>query len=184
MADRSNSSGGGSAGPTHRLPPHNLEAERSLLGAMLLRSDAVAAAVEVIGANDFFKPSHAHVFDAITNLYAQGSPIDAVTVAEELRRANLLESVGGLALLYDVQASTPAISNAAHYARIVEENALLRNLISVAGDIAEIGYGLPDDVAKAIDQAESMVFQIADKRVADTTRSLHELLGGTLDHLE
>ncbi|MCU1346478.1 MAG: replicative helicase, partial [Acidimicrobiia bacterium] len=71
-----------------------------------------------------------------------------------------------------------------HYARIVEENALLRSLISVAGDIAEIGYGLPDDVAKAIDQAESMVFQIADKRVADTTRSLHELLGGTLDHLE
>ena len=184
MAERSNSSGGGSAGPTHRLPPHNLEAERSLLGAMLLRSDAVAAAVEVIGANDFFKPAHAHVFDAVTNLYAQGSPIDAVTVAEELRRASLLESVGGLAFLYDVQASTPAISNAAHYARIVEENALLRSLISVAGDIAEIGYGLPDDVAKAIDQAESMVFQIADKRVADTTRSLHELLGGTLDHLE
>jgi replicative DNA helicase len=184
VADRSSSSRDSSSGGLHRVPPHNLEAERSLLGAMLLRTDAVAAAVEIVNADDFFKPAHANVFDAVTNLYSQGAPIDAVTVAEELRRASLLDSVGGLPFLYDVQASTPAISNAGHYARIVEENALLRNLISVAGEIAEIGYGLPDDVAKAIDHAESMVFQIADKRVADTTRSLHELLGGTLDHLE
>src|SRR3954447_23414046 len=86
---------GGPARQT-RVPPHNLQAEESLLGAMLLSKDAIASAGEAVGVNDFYKPAHAHVFDAITSLYGAGEPADPVTVAEELRRAGLLEAVGGV----------------------------------------------------------------------------------------
>jgi replicative DNA helicase len=167
-----------------RVPPHNLEAEESLLGAMLLSRDAIAAAIERCSPADFYKPSHAQIFGAITSLYAQGEPADAVTVAEELRRAGTLEEVGGAAMLGSLQSNTPAISSAGRYARIVEENSLLRRLIGVAQEIAEIGYGLPDDVANAIDQAEAMVFEVAQRRSADSIVSLHDLLSRSLDRLE
>src|SRR5688500_5553527 len=122
-----------------RVPPHNLQAEGSLLGAMPLSKDAIAAATETCSSDDFYKPAYGHVFEAIQNLYAHGEPADPVTVADELRRADLLDAIGGPAVLTDLQGSTPAIGNASHYARIVEEHALLRRLIGVAGEIAEVG---------------------------------------------
>src|SRR3954469_23953009 len=157
------------ARPDGRVPPHNLDAEESLLGAMLLSRDAIVAATEVgLGAGAFYKPAHGHVFDAVTTLYAAGEPADPVTVADELRRANLLDAVGGPAVLVSLQAGTPATSNASRYARIIEEHALLRRLIGVAGEIAEMGYELPDDVIKTVDRAESLVFEIAQRRITDT----------------
>jgi len=167
-----------------RVPPHNLQAEESLLGAMMLSRDAVAIAVQTVGPDDFYKPAHAHVFEAVSALYASGEPVDGVTVAEQLRRADLFEAVGGAATLAHLQASTPATSNASHYAKIVEEHSLMRKLIGVAGEIAEIGYGQPDDVEKAVDTAESMVFQVAERRVTDTLASIHDLMEGSLDRLE
>ena len=167
-----------------RIPPHNLQAEESLLGAMLLSRDAIAAAVESCGPDDFYKPAHGHVFDAVCSLYGQGEPADPVTVADELRRADLLEAIGGPATLISLQANTPATTNAARYARIVEEHALLRRLIGVAGEIAEMGYSLPDDISAAIDRAESMVFEVAERRVTDTLKPLHDLLADSLDRLE
>jgi len=167
-----------------RIPPHNLEAEESLLGAMLLSRDAIAVAVERCVAEDFYKPSHAHIFSAITALYSRGEPADAVTVAEELRRAGVLEETGGAAALVSLQSNTPSISSASRYGRIVEEHALLRRLIGVAHEIAEIGYGLPDDVTEAVDRAEAMVFDVAQRRSADTISPLQELLSRSLDRLE
>ncbi|HUQ62826.1 MAG TPA: replicative DNA helicase [Acidimicrobiales bacterium] len=172
------------AGAT-RVPPHNLEAEESLLGAMLLSRDAIVAAVEAqLGASDFYKPAHGHVYEAISSLYSQGEPADPVTVAEELRRADLLEAVGGGAILISLQSGTPATSNAARYASIVEEYSLLRRLISVAGEIAEIGYGLPDDVTAAVDEAEALVFDVAQRRVTDSMAPIRDLLERHLDHIE
>src|SRR5438552_17871329 len=122
---------------------------------MLISRDAITAAVEArVDAADFYKPAHGHVFDAIWSLYEQGEPVDPVTVAEELRRAGLLESIGGQGALVGLQATTPATASAARYAKIVEEHALLRRMIYVAGEIAERAYGLPDDVTKSIDEAE------------------------------
>src|SRR5947209_4949429 len=168
-----------------RIPPHNLEAEESLLGAMLLSGDAIASAVNIhLGADDFYKPAHGHVYDAICSLYAQGEPADPVTVAEALRRAGLLDALGGTAALISLQAGTPATTNAARYARIVEEHALLRRLISVAGDMAEMGYELPDDVPAALDRAEAMVYEVAQRRVTDSQASIRDLLEKTLDHIE
>src|SRR6202046_410206 len=167
-----------------RIPPHNLDAEQSLLGAMLLARDAIAAAVETCGADDFYKPAHGHVFDAVTTLYSRGEPADPVTVADELSRAGLLEAIGGLPMLISLQADTPATTNAARYARIVEEHALLRRLIAVAGEIAEMGYSVPEGVAAAVDRAESLVFDVAERRVTDSLKPLQSLLVSALDRLE
>lgn len=152
-----------------RVPPHNLEAEESLLGAMLLSRDAITAAVEVgVEASDFYKPAHTHLFEAILALYGQGEPVDPVTVAEELRRADLLDSLGGRTTLLRLQAATPASANATHYAKIVNELALLRRLIGVAGDIAEMGYDDSREVVETLDRAESLVFEVAERRVSES----------------
>jgi replicative DNA helicase len=170
---------------TGRVPPHNLEAEESLLGAMLLSRDAITAAVEAhVEASDYYKPAHVHVHEAVMALYGQGEPVDPVTVAEELRRAELLDAVGGRAALLQIQAATPASANAGHYARIVNELALLRRLIGVAGDIAEMGYDTPDDVTETLDRAESMVFEVAERRVSESLAGISDSLQTTLDQLE
>jgi replicative DNA helicase len=167
-----------------RVPPHSIQAEESLLGAMLLSRDAIAVAVEVVSADDFYKPAHGHVYDAILSLYERGEPADPVTVADELRRGDLLEAIGGPAALVSLQANTPATSNAARYARIVEEHALLRRLIGVAGEIAEMGYSVPEDIEQVVDDAESLVFAVAQRRTVDTLRPIRDLLEDSLDRLE
>ena len=174
----------GPSRPSGRVPPHNLDAEASLLGAMLLSSDAISAALQILTVDDFYKPAHAHVFDAITSLYAQGEPADPITVAEELKRSNLLDSVGGAGALVDLESSTPATSNAAYYAKIIEERAMMRKLIGVGGEVAQLGYDVPDDVDKAVDTAESMVFRIAERRITDTLLPIHQLMDLGLDRLE
>ncbi len=170
--------------PAHRLPPHNLEAEESLLGAMLLSRDAIADAFEVVSSEHFYRPAHGHIFDAITALYSAGEPVDPVTVAEELARADLLDSLGGSARLVSLQAGTPATSSARRYATIVHEHSMLRQLITTANEIAEIGYGRPDDVVKAIDEAETRIYNVAQGRAADTLAPIADLLGPNLDRLE
>jgi replicative DNA helicase len=188
---RGTESGGyGSGGPRRlrastRMPPHNLDAEESLLGALLLSRDAVTTAAELgVTANDFYKPAHQHVFEAVRVLAVTGAPIDAVTVADELRRAGLLDEIGGATFLLDLQNATPAISNAGRYAKIVQDTALLRKLIGVASDIAELAYLGPDDVNKALDEAETKVFAVAETRVTDSTRQINEVLSNVMDDLE
>lgn len=167
-----------------RVPPHDLSAEESLLGAMLLSRDAIASAVEVCSAEDFYKPAHAHIYEAICRLYAQGEPADPVTLADELRRQDLLEVVGGPSILVSLQANTPSTGNATRYARIVEEHSLLRRLIGVAGEIAEDCYDLPEDVQVTVDRAESRVFEVAQRKITDTLRPIRDLLSEGLDRLE
>lgn len=171
-------------GPAPRVPPHDLQAEASLLGAMLLSREAISVASEMLGGDDFYKPAHAHIFEAICSLTAAGEPADPVTVADELRRAGVLEAIGGAATLVGLQANTPATSNALHYARIVEEHALLRRLIGVSSEIAEAAFELPEDVTKTVDWAETKVFEVAQRRVTDTLAPIHDLLDANLDHLE
>ncbi|MDA8183024.1 MAG: replicative DNA helicase [Actinomycetota bacterium] len=167
-----------------RVPPHNIEAEESLLGAMLLSRDAIADALERTSAEDFYKPAHGQIFRAITSLYARGEPADAVTVAEELRRGSGDEAMPDPSVLVSLQVNTPSTTNASHYARIVEEHALLRRLVAVAGEIAELGYSLPENVDEVVDRAESMVFEVAERRVVDSMSPLRELLAESIDHLE
>ena len=173
-----------------RVPPHNLEAEESLLGAMLLSRDAIGSACEMgLTSSDFYKPSHGHIYDACVVRY--GAPpegdkpeVDPVTVAEELRRAGLLEACGGPKALTALQCNTPAIGNAARYARIVEEHALLRRLIGAAGEIADTCYSVPRDVDAVLDEAEALVFAVAERRITDSLSPIKVLLERQLDRIE
>jgi replicative DNA helicase len=168
-----------------RIPPHNLEAEESLLGAMLLSRDAIVNAIEVkVEATDFYKPAHGHIYETIVELYGQGEPVDPITLAEELRRKNLLDALGGKATLLQLQAATPSSANAGHYAQIVGELALLRRLIAVAGEISEEAYAAPEDVTHTLDRAESLVFEVAERRVADSLVKSSDSLSAILDQLE
>lgn len=164
--------------------PHSVQAEESLLGAMLLSAQAVGTASEKLHSGDFYKPAHGHIFEAITGLYAAGQPVDPVTVAEELRRAELLDHIGGAATLLRLQSLTPAVTSAGHYATIVEENALLRRLIQAAGQVADLGYHPLDDVSKTLDSAEGLIYDVAQRRVADTMAPLRDLLDATIDRLD
>ncbi|MCB0979338.1 MAG: replicative DNA helicase [Acidimicrobiaceae bacterium] len=168
-----------------RVPPHNLSAEESLLGALLLSREVVGQVAELgVLVEHFYKPAHQHIYAAVRGLMAQGQPVDIVTVADELRRNGLLDEVGGPAALLDLQNATPAISNAARYAKIVQDTAVLRKLISVAGEITELAYTEPDDVTKALDEAETKVFEVAEDRVVDSTRPLGDLLPLAMDKLQ
>ena len=151
---------------------------------MLLSNDAASVGIEKCSTGDFYKPAHGHIFGAIQALMERGEAIDAVTVTDELKRSGLLEQVGDPSIFISLQANTPSIANARHYAAIVEEHSLLRKLIGVAGEIADIGYSVPEDVKAAVDEAEQMVFDVAERRTADTMRPLHELLGRGLDRIE
>src|SRR4051812_41182298 len=116
------------------LPPHNLEDGEALLGAMLLSRDAITSAVEArVDSADFYKPAHGHIFEAIWSLYEQGEPVDPVTVAEELRRAELLDALGGKNSLLSIQAATPAAANAGHYPKNASELAPLRRPTTAPG---------------------------------------------------
>lgn len=167
-----------------RTQPHSIEAEESLLGAMLLSAQAIGHATQKLDPGDFYKPAHGHIFDAIAGLYAAGQPVDPVTVTEELRRAELLDHVGGSATLLRLQSLTPAVTSAAHYTTIIEENSLLRRLIEAAGKVAEMGFHPLDDVASTLDSAEGVIYEVAQKRVADTMAPLRDLLDATIDRLE
>ncbi|MDA2960232.1 MAG: replicative DNA helicase [Actinomycetota bacterium] len=168
-----------------RVPPHNLEAEESVLGALMLDRNAIGTVSEMgLMPADFYRPAHQHIYDAVRALYSSSSPVDVVTVADELRRAGLLADVGGSEALHELQNTTPAISSVGHYAKIVQDTAMLRRLIMVAGDIAEIAYNEPSDVAAALDDAESKVFAVAEERVTDSVRNVSDLWPEVLDNLE
>ena len=167
-----------------QIPPHNLEAEESLLGAMMLTREALTSAVEArIESRDFYKPAHGVIYDAAFSLHSRGEPVDPVTVSEELRRSANLDGIGGRSTLLRIQASTPASANASHYAQIVSELSMLRRLIEAAGDIQQRAYEVEDDVDETLDWAESAIFEVAERRVSDTLVQLYPALEQTLDQL-
>src|SRR5919199_1448893 len=118
-----------------RVPPHNLEAEESVLGSMMLSAEAIAAVVEAVKPDDFYRLAHQRIYEAILAVYGRGEPVDALTTVEELKRRSVLEEVGGPLYVFNLVESVPTPASAGFYARIVGEHALLRRLISAAGEI-------------------------------------------------
>ena len=169
---------------TGRVPPHNIQVEQSLLGVLLLSRDAVANALEVVEADHFYRPAHQHIFEAITTLYGAGDEADVVTVADLLDRSGQLVGMGGSSMLMDLQAQAPAVTGARKYAEIIRENALLRRMINVGNEIAEIAYDRPEDVVKAVDQAEHLMYEVGQGRASDTMADMRTLVEQSLDRLE
>src|SRR3984893_17685509 len=145
--------------------PHNLEAERSILGAIVLDNHARNAAVERLRSEDFFTPHHRHIFEQMIQLGEKQQAIDTVTLMEDLSRRGQLEAAGGVPYLSQLADGLPRVTNVEHYARIVKEKATLRNLIFSASAIQEQALAAGDDADSILDRAESAIFQLAEDRV-------------------
>jgi replicative DNA helicase len=171
------------ATPTAPVPPQNLEAEESVLGAMMLSPGAIGAVSEVLDASDFYRESHAIVYRAALALYAKGEPVDAITLVDELEERGELEAAGGRVRIHELAALVPASANAGHYARIVREMATLRGLIRAGGEIAELGWERPGETSDLVDRAEQVVFDLSQSRVTSEFSHIEELLKDSFERI-
>ena len=170
-----------------KMPPHSFEAEQSVLGGLMLDNEAWDRVAERVVAQDFYSRPHRIIFAAMSRLSEQGLPIDLITLQEELERHEQLEEVGGFAYLVEVAKNTPSAANISAYAEIVRERAVVREMISVANEIAESGFDPQGrNAADLLDEAESKVFKIAEARSSssDGPQPLKAVLEKTVDKIE
>ncbi|MGN2635192.1 replicative DNA helicase [Nocardia takedensis] len=169
-----------------RQPPHDMAAEQSVLGGMLLSKDAIADVVEVLRPGDFYRPAHQAVYDAILDLYGRGEPADPVTVAAGLDRRGELKRIGGAPYLVTLTQTVPTAANAGFYAEIVAEKAILRRLVEAGTRIVQYGYAGADgqDVAEVVDRAQAEVYEVTERRTTEDFLPLEELLQPTMDEID
>jgi replicative DNA helicase len=165
------------------VPPQNVEAEESVLGAMLLSATAVGTVSEILDASHFYRDRHAAVYRAMLGLWAKGEPVDAITLADELDERGELEQVGGRAKIAELAALVPAASNVEHYARIVKEMATLRGLVQAGLSIARLGQERPGETADLVDRAEQIVFELAQQRIASDFVHIESLLKESFERI-
>ena len=182
----STSAGSGIAGtgaPTGIVPPQNLEAEESILGAMMLSPTAVGTVSEILDASDFYRESHAKVYRAALGLWAKGEPVDAITLANELDERGELEDIGGQGRVVELAALVPSTSNVEHYARIVKEMATLRGLVRAGQEITRLGHDRPGEVIDLVDRAEQIVFELGQQRVTSDFSHIEVLLKESFERI-
>ncbi|MFP6582499.1 MAG: replicative DNA helicase [Candidatus Hydrogenedentota bacterium] len=170
-----------------RMPPQNIDAERSVLGAMLLNPDAVGPVTEILQGNAvevFYAPAHQYIYDAIVNLYAKTQPIDAITLKDQMERSGTLDDAGGLAYITDLTGAVPTSANVQHYARIVLDASILRRVIGSCSNVIAEAYDSPEDVNKLLDAAESEIFKIAEQRQLNPIAKVSELLQESMRRIE
>lgn len=167
-----------------RTMPHDDVAEQSVLGGMLLSKDAIADVVECLRASDFYKPAHETIYEAILSLYGHGSPADAITVADELKKRGELTRVGGAAYLHTLIASVPTAANAQYYAEIVKEHAIMRRLIEAGTKIAQLGYANETEVDTLVDQAQAEIYAVTDGNAKEDYGSFSEALEATMREID
>jgi replicative DNA helicase len=168
-----------------RLPPQDLDAEMCVLGGMMMSKDAIAEVVEVLRAEDFYRPAHETVYGVITSLYGAGEPVDAITVSAELTKRGQLERIGGVVYLHDLIAGVPTAANAGYYATIVRDRAVLRRLVRAGAKIAEMGYATDgrsvDDVVNA---AQSEIYSVGERERSQDYQPISGILNEYLDELD
>ncbi|HLY35650.1 MAG TPA: replicative DNA helicase [Candidatus Limnocylindria bacterium] len=167
-----------------KLAPQAVDAEQSVLGSILIDADAILKVADFLHAPDFYRQQHGDIYESMLALHGQREPIDLVTLADELARRERLDAIGGPAYLSTLMNVVPTAVHVEHYARIVERKAVLRNLIAAAGRIAAVGYEEANDAEVAIDRAESILFEISQRRTIGGFESLATLLGQAYDRLE
>ncbi len=167
-----------------RVPPHNLEAEQSVLGSMLLEREAIITGVEYLRAEDFYHDNHRKIFQAMIELSDQGEPVDLVTLSEELRQKNQLESVGGASYLTKIVDLVPTAANVSTYAGIVKEKAVLRQLISVSSKISSRCYEGGDEIEEILDESEKLIFQVANQGAQKSYVVIKDILMETFERIE
>jgi replicative DNA helicase len=167
-----------------RLPPQDVAAEQSVLGAMLLSKDAIADVVEELRQADFYRPAHATIFAAVIDLYGRGEPADPVTLAAELTKLGEITRIGGASYLHTLVSMVPTAANASYYSRIVRERAILRRLVEAGTRIVQMGYGGEGDVDQMVDRAQAEVYDVTDRRTSEDYLPLRDLMDGALTEIE
>ncbi|MDA2806154.1 replicative DNA helicase [Nocardiopsis suaedae] len=167
-----------------RTPPHDILAEQSVLGGMLLSKDAITEVVEIVRSSDFYRPAHQTVYDAVVDLFSRGEPVDAISVNAELTKRGEIARVGGAPYLHTLTEAIPTAANAGYYARIVADRAVLRRLVEVGTHIAQMGYTGDGEVDDIVDQAQAEVFRVAEKRTGEDYLPLSDIMPGALDEIE
>jgi replicative DNA helicase len=168
---------------TAPVPPQNLDAEESVLGAMMLSPGAIGAVSEILDAADFYRDSHSKIYRAALALYARGEPVDAITLVDELEQRGELEDVGGRSRVHELAALVPASANAGHYARIVREMATLRGLINAGSEVSRLGWERPGDAPDLVDRAEQIVFELSQSRVSTEFSHIEALLKESFERI-
>ena len=172
------------ADPLSKIPPQHLEAEEFVLGAILIDNQAMNKVLEVLSPSAWYREAHRKIFQAMIELTEVNEAIDQVTVSECLRRRNELDQIGGAAYLAKLVAQVPTAANVRHHAKIVQEKALLRNLITVATDIVASGYRDSEKVEDLIDQAERSIFEIAERKMRPSFVPVREIVKASFETIE
>lgn len=164
--------------------PANIEAERAVLGALMIDPDAIVKVANFLRAKDFYRERHGWIYDAMSSLNERHEPLDFVTLTDELERRGQLEDVGGPAYLTDLIGSTPTAIYVDHYARIVERTAVLRRLISAAGKIAELAYDESQDMDEVVDRAEQIIFGISESRIHRDLTPIRAVIADVVERID
>jgi len=167
-----------------RVPPQNIDAEQSVLGAILLDREAIYKVMKVLRPDDFYRENHRIIYEAMLDLNESGSPVDMITVSDHLRRQGTLEKAGGVAYIASLGETVPTAANVEYYARIVEEKSLLRTLIQVSARIAGMSYEEGEEPEKLITEAEQMIVELGSRRAATAFYAIKDIILDTFAHLE
>jgi replicative DNA helicase len=161
---------------SHKLPPQHIEAEQSILGGILIENEAINRVTEILDADDFYRDTHRKIFNALINLSERDEPADLITLTNELRKSDQLDSIGGASYLASLIDSIPTAANIQYYARIVKEKAILRKLIQTSTEIITQSYEDRGDVEGFLDEAERAIFDISEKRVRPSFYPIREIV--------
>jgi replicative DNA helicase len=167
-----------------RVPPHDLDAERAVIGALLVSETAVAVVAEQLSPEDFYSETHRIIYGSMMRLYSRGDRIDQITLSNELSSINEFERVGGRAYVFQIVESVPTASNAARYAEIVRGKALLRSVIDVGSRITEDAFREPEDVSEALDSAEQLIYGVSNRTLRHHLAPISELAPGALEMIQ
>jgi replicative DNA helicase len=167
-----------------RIPPQNLEAEMAVIGSVMVDREMMPVVSELLAASDFYAHVHETIFGVLTALYERGEPLDKITVAEELRRRDLLDRVGGVPYISSLMDTVPTAASAEYYARIVREKAALRGLIHAGTEITKIGFEGEDDVDSALDRSEQIVYEVGRRQLRGKFFPVSGLLKQAFDQID
>ncbi|CAN5511766.1 MAG: replicative DNA helicase [Actinomycetota bacterium] len=181
---RGNIRGVPAGGDAARVPPHDPDAERAVIGAMLVSETAVASVAEQLAAEDFYSETNRVIYGSMMRLYARGERIDQITLTSDLNSVGEFEKIGGRRYIFDIVESVPTASNASRYAEIVRGKALLRSVIDAGSRITEDAFREPDNVGDALDSAEQLIYNISNRSLKDHLAPVSELAPGALEMIQ
>ncbi|KKR21589.1 MAG: Replicative DNA helicase [Candidatus Moranbacteria bacterium GW2011_GWA2_39_41] len=167
-----------------RVPPQNIDAERSVLGALMLDKDAIIKVANLIRIGDFYKDIHNLIYEAMTELYEKRDPIDVLSLSNRLEEKNQLEKIGGSSYLTNLVNFVPSSSNIVHYAQVVQKKSTLRKLIQSASEIVELGYEESEDVEKLLDSAEQKLFAVSQKFIKQDFVPIKSILEAAFNRID